>query len=336
MTHRERIKAIISRQPADRCGLWLGAPVPEATQQLIEFTNLADFEQVRRQYGDDFRWLAPQWNSYRHPEDKPMFFLPDTQGLPLGTPGPLANIETVEEVNDFEFPNTAYLDFTSTLAQLREAGDVYRASGMWCCFFHNIMNYFGLEEYFIKMHTHPEVVEAVTERVFAFYYEANAHFFAQADNLMDALFMGNDLGTQRSLFLSRELLDRFIFPFLTQFIAQGRRAGYQIIVHSCGAITPLIPRLIAMGVDALHPLQARAEGMDAESLRIYQDQIAFMGGIDTQELLVRASPAEVRAEVQRVKSLLGPHLIISPSHEGVLPNIPPCNMVALAEEAIMN
>lgn len=263
-----------------------------------------------------------------------MFFLPDAENLPLGTPGPLADCESVEEARDYHYPSAEYLDFTDSLQALDEMGDVYRAGGMWCCFFHNVMNYFGIEEYFIKMHTHPEVVEAVTERLCAFYLDANARFFAQAGGRIDALFIGNDLGTQRGLFISPELLDRFVLPYIAEFIAQGKAHGYSAMLHSCGAVRPLIPRFIEMGVDILHPLQALAAGMDAESLVEFRDQIIFMGGIDTQELLVNGTPEAVRAEVRRVKSLLGPGLIVSPSHECILPNVPPENLLAMAEEAV--
>jgi uroporphyrinogen decarboxylase len=75
--------------------------------------------------------------------------------------------------------------------------------------------------------------------------------------------------------------------------------------------------------------------MDAETLaRDFKGKISFLGGIDTQDLLVRGTPGEIRKEVQRVKSVLGPHLIVSPSHEALLPNIPPENVVAMAEAAI--
>jgi uroporphyrinogen decarboxylase len=87
-------------------------------------------------------------------------------------------------------------------------------------------------------------------------------------------------------------------------------------------------------VDALHPLQARAAGMDAASLAAAcGGRIAFMGGIDTQQLLVHGSPAEVAEEVRRVRRLLGPSLVVSPSHEAVLPNVPPANLEAMAEAA---
>ena len=97
----------------------------------------------------------------------------------------------------------------------------------------------------------------------------------------------------------------------------------------------MIDRLIEAGVDCLHPLQARAWNMDAETLaRDFKGRIAFMGGIDTQELLIHATPQEVKAEVRRVKELSGPCLIVSPSHEALLPNVSPENVQAMAEAAI--
>ena len=75
--------------------------------------------------------------------------------------------------------------------------------------------------------------------------------------------------------------------------------------------------------------------MYAETLaRDFKGRIAFLGGIDTQDLLVNATPEEVKADVRRVKRLLGPRLIVSPSHEALLPNVPPRNLEAMAEAAI--
>jgi uroporphyrinogen decarboxylase len=97
----------------------------------------------------------------------------------------------------------------------------------------------------------------------------------------------------------------------------------------------VIGTLIGAGVECLHPLQALAGNMDAGTLgRDFGGKIAFLGGIDTQDLLVNATQEEVKREVRRVKSLLGPHLIVSPSHEALLPNVPPDNVLAMAEEAI--
>ena len=39
---------------------------------------------------------------------------------------------------------------------------------------------------------------------------------------------------------------------------------------------------------------------------------------------------EIKAEVNRVKELLGPCFIVGPSHEALLPNVPPANAEAMA------
>jgi len=75
--------------------------------------------------------------------------------------------------------------------------------------------------------------------------------------------------------------------------------------------------------------------MDAETLaRDFGGRIAFLGGVDTQRVLPLGSVEEVKREVRRIKSVLGPHLIVSPSHEAILPDVPPRNVAALAEAAL--
>lgn len=128
--------------------------------------------------------------------------------------------------------------------------------------------------------------------------------------------------------------DRFIYPWVVALCDQAHAHGYQVVMHSCGAVSKLIDRFISAGVNALHPLQALAHGMDAESLaREFKGRIAFIGGIDAQHLLVRGTPNEIRQEVRRVRGLLGPNVIISPSHEAILPDVPPQNVRAMVEAA---
>jgi uroporphyrinogen decarboxylase len=189
-----------------------------------------------------------------------------------------------------------------------------------------------MENYFIKMYTNPDVVHAVTRHVIDFYLEGNRRFFEVAGDLLDGFFFGNDFGTQLDLLISPRQLEEFVLPYFKELTNQGHQHGYQVILHSCGSIYKVIPQLIQLGVNALHPLQAKATNMDAETLSdAFRGKIAFMGGIDTQELLVNGTPEQVRADVHRVKALLGPRLIVSPSHEAILPNVPPENIQAMAE-----
>lgn len=336
MNSRARIRAIIAGQPADRCGLWLGNPQTESWPAWHAYFGTKTEEELRRKLGDDFRWICPQFfpDAYCDPQGRGMF----DAGLHKqrhGQAGPLAECEDPRELDGFPWPNPAYLKFDQCLAALRQAGEVYRASGFWTCFYHNVMDLFGMENYMVKMHTHPAVVQAVTDRVCAFYYAANERFFAAAGDLLDGFFFGNDFGTQLDLICGPAQFDQFILPWFARFTRQAHAHGYQALLHSCGAIHKVIGRLIAAGVDGLHPLQARAANMNAEILaRDFKGRIAFLGGVDTQDLLVNGTPDQVQADVRRIKKLLGPRLVVSPSHEALLPNVPPRNVAAMAEAAL--
>ncbi len=191
-----------------------------------------------------------------------------------------------------------------------------------------------MENYFVKMYTDPGVVEAVTEHVVDFFCEANDRFFKYTGDKADTFFFGNDFGTQLDLLVSPEAFKKFILPGLKKLIAVAKKYNKKVLLHSCGSIYKVIPYLIEAGVDALHPLQAKAANMDAATLaREFKNDIAFVGGVDTQELLVHAKPSKIKEEVYRLKDLFGPSLIVSPSHEAILPNVPLENVIAMAEAA---
>jgi uroporphyrinogen decarboxylase len=49
--------------------------------------------------------------------------------------------------------------------------------------------------------------------------------------------------------------------------------------------------------------------------------------------MVKGNPEQVREKVRELKQLFPTGLIISPSHEAILPDIPPANVEALFDEA---
>ena len=87
-------------------------------------------------------------------------------------------------------------------------------------------------------------------------------------------------------------------------------------------------------MDIVHPIQALATGMEPRGLKEkFGDQVAFCGGVDTQDLLVNGSPEVVRNKVKELREIFPTGLIISPSHEAIMPDVPPANIHALFEEA---
>lgn len=338
MTSREIVRNIIGLRPAPRCALWLGNPHPDSWPGLHRYFGTATEEDFRRKLGDDFRWISPSFAVTTFPSvaAKGIFnWNWEAAKSSHGQAGPLAEVEDPGELARFDWPDPGTLNFAETLGALDAAGPRFRASGFWTPFYHDLMDFFGMDAYFIKMHTHPDVVEAATDRVCGFYFDANERFFAASADRVDAYFFGNDFGTQLDLMISPALFDRFVLPWFQKLTAQAHRRGLQVILHSCGSIHRVIPKLLAAGVDCLHPLQARAAHMDAETLaRDFGGKVAFLGGIDTQRVLPHGSPEDVKREVRRIKSVLGPHLIVSPSHEAILPDVPPRNVAAMAEAAL--
>ncbi len=336
MTPRQRITNIIARRPADRCGFWLGNPHPDTLPGYFRHFGVSTLEDLHRAVGSDFRWISPQLteSSYRDPAGHGLF---DAwrHKTALGDPGPLAQCESVDDLERaYHWPSTAHIHLDETIAALGASEGYYRAGGYWAPFFHDVADLFGFEEMLVRMHTQPEIVEAAFERVCTFYLEANDRLFDAVQDGMEAYFFGNDLGTQRGLMIGPADLERFVMPWIRRLSAQAHGRGYQVILHSCGSVHQIIGTFVDAGIQCLHPLQARAEGMNAAALaRDFKGSIAFLGGIDTQELLVHGSPDDIRIDVRRVKQLLGPHVIISPSHEAILPNVPPDNVQAMAEEA---
>jgi uroporphyrinogen decarboxylase len=336
MTSRELLTDIISLKPGPRCGLWLGNPHPDSWPGLHRYFGTRTEEDFRRKLGDDYRWISPSFieSTFRDPSCRRLFDLGKSK-TSHGQAGPLAGVEDPAELDGFDWPNPRALDFKDAVEVLKDAGPYYRASGFWSPFFHDIMDLFGMEDYFVKMRTNPAVVQAVTDRVCGFYHGANERFFGAAGNLVDGYFFGNDFGTQLDLMISPALFDEFVLPWFKRFTEQALSLGYQVILHSCGSIHRVIPRLIDAGVNCLHPLQAKAANMDAATLaRDFKGKVAFLGGLYTQGVLNQGTPAEVKAEVRRIKEVLGPCLIVSPSHEAILPDVPPRNVAAMAEAAL--
>src|SRR4030067_336961 len=87
--------------------------------------------------------------------------------------------------------------------------------------------------------------------------------FAEAvGRYVDVMSVADDLGTQRAPQISPDLYRKRIKPFHKRLYAEMHRVWPgKILLHSDGAIAPLIPDLIDAGVDILNPIQPTTSGM---------------------------------------------------------------------------
>ena len=327
MNSRQKAMAIFNRKSGGQGVMWTGHPNWETVPIFAKAWGIEpNDEAIFRHLNDDCRWIWAE-TGYR----------------PLTPRGPfdprLGNIseaETLADVEKYPWPSVEDSDFTDVYSAIDQFQDKMVFTGMWCPFFHNVADLFGMEKYFINMYENPAVVEAVTEKVVDFYMAMNEKFFSQLGDRADVMFFGNDFGTQLDLFVSPDKFREFVLPSFKRLVSIGKKYNKKIMLHSCGSIYRVIPDLIDAGVDILHPIQAQASGMSAADLVQYKNDLSFVGGIDAQSFFVNATPQEIKDEVRRVRDVLGPNIIISPSHEEILPNVPAANVLAMAEAAKEN
>ena len=129
------------------------------------------------------------------------------------------------------------------------------------------------------------------------------------DRISVVFVSGTDFGTQNSQFISRRTYRGLFMPFhkaVNDWV--HAHTSWKTFIHSCGSVRALIPDFIEAGFDILNPVQVSATGMAPEKLKKdFGDRMAFWGGgIDTQHVLPFGTPDEVRAEVHRRITALGP------------------------------
>ncbi len=339
MNRRERFLAAIERRPLDRPPAWLGLPVPDALPGLLAYFKAGDLVELKRILDDD---VFPVEVPYNNPPANHIACAFDfAAGAPgagttdertLTAPGFFAGCSTPADVRKFDWPDPKrHIDPDACRRAMDAVPAGYATLGMlWSAHFQDACAAFGMAESFVKMITEPAVYRAVIDRITAFYLDANEIFYKAAGDRLDAVLIGNDFGTQRGLMVAPDQLREFVLPGVRQLVAQARSHGIKVIHHSCGSVFEIIPDLIAAGVDAIHPMQALARNMQPELLaRRFGGQVSFCGGVDVQELLVRAGPGEVAAAVRNLRRLFPTGLIISPSHEAVLPDVKPENLAAM-------
>ncbi len=345
MTHKERFMATVAREKVDYPASWLGLPVPDAVPGLLQHFSVKSIDELKKKINDDIYPVEVPYNNDPANHIACAFDFAKKNGntdyeeRTLTAPGFFEDYSNPSDVDDFLWPEPS--DHMS-LAECREAiskapADMAVMGVMWSAHFQDACAAFGMETALIKMLTEPEMFKAVIDRITGFYLKANEIFYEAGKGRLDAVLIGNDFGSQNSLMLSSELLRELVFPGTRLLIDQAKSYGLKVVHHSCGAVAEIIPDLIEMGVDVIHPIQALATGMNPRNLQAdYGDKVAFCGGVDAQHLLISGTSGEIKLKVDELKEIFPTGLIISPSHEAILPDIPAENIETLFSEISNN
>jgi uroporphyrinogen decarboxylase len=337
MNHIERFYLTAERKSVDRPVCWLGLPDQAAYPGLFDYFKVKSIDELRKRIDDD---VYPVEIPYHSPVSNAIYSAFDfaktkAKDRTLTSPGFFEDYDDPEKINDFDWPDPEkYISPAQCRKMVDETPDDRAIMGvLWSAHFQDTCAAFGMETALVNMMAEPEMYRAVDEKILNFYLKANEIFYEATRGRLHAVLIGNDMGTQQGLMLSPALIRKFIIPGAKRLIEQAKSYGLKVVYHSCGSIHEVIPDLIEAGVDIVHPIQALAKGMEPASLKNqFGSKVSFCGGVDAQNLLVSGKPQEIREKVRELRAIFPTGLIISPSHEAILPDVSPANIEALFDE----
>ena len=250
---------------------------------------------------------------------------------------PLQGRTLEEALETYEWPNP-YSE--ARLAGLVERAKAYQ--GKYClivdgfreiCF--GIPSWIrGMTDFYMDLAADPVMAAEFLDRLTEWHIKLVDFVLARLGPYVDIIKLSDDLGTQSSLIISPEMYREFIKPREAKVVQAAKKLGHKVLLHSCGAVRAIIGDFIEAGFDGLNPVQISAVGMEPEGLkRDFGGRIVFWGGgIDTQMVLPKGTPKEIKAEVKHNLEVFkqGGGYVFAQVHN-IQPDVPVENVLAMLE-----
>ena len=253
---------------------------------------------------------------------------------------PMKDATTIQEIEDYPWPDmddpTRVAHVTAEAARLAQEDRYAIMATPWLLFpLERAFAMQSVETFLMNLAMRPDFAEALLWKIEEHCKVLMGHFLEALGDNVDIIKIGDDLGTQESLMMSPDMYRRILKPVHADFIAFIReRTDAKVFFHTDGDVFPLIDDFVEMGIDILNPVQSSAGKMaNLEELKArWGDRLTFCGAIDTQRILPRGTPEEVRDEVRRVIEILAPGggYMVSSVHT-VMNDVPAENALAMVD-----
>ena len=194
----------------------------------------------------------------------------------------------------------------------------------------------GMEQTLVDLMTDDPAGLRYTDRRHEIALEVLRRTLEAANGGIDAVWLGEDLGTQYSPMISLDLFRKHIRPRHQPFIDLARSNGLHVFMHSCGSSSWAFEDFIEMGVTVVDTLQPEATNMSPEYLKShFGGRVGFHGCISTAGPVARGTVDETIADCRRTLDIMMPGggYCFAPTH-ALQDNSPTENVVAMYETAV--
>jgi uroporphyrinogen decarboxylase len=190
----------------------------------------------------------------------------------------------------------------------------------------------GMEKLLVDMMMETEYVIPLFEACAEFQTQIGLRLIEKG---VDAIWFGDDFGTQQSLIIAPETFRDQLKPIYAKMIRRFKEAKPDIIpiLHCDGAVAPLLNDIREMGFEVFNPVQPDVPGHLPKDLKDnFGDLFSFWGAVDQQDLLPNGTDEELENDIIEKISVLGKGggYMISPAH--IIQNdVPPRRVLKFIE-----
>ncbi len=188
----------------------------------------------------------------------------------------------------------------------------------------------GTENVLLKIGEDPGRVAAFAERLGDFMVGIAESQIEAANGKLSGLYIWGDIAYDRGMFFSPDFWRSAYMPQVARLCDVVHKAGLKTIYHGCGNASAVFDDLIAAGVDAYNPLEAKA-GLDVVDLkRRFGQRWAFNGNIDVRVLATNDREAIRREVLTKLNAAKGGGYIVQSDHS-VPDNVDPASYDYMVE-----
>ena len=180
---------------------------------------------------------------------------------------PLDEVHSAADVQAYPFPDP-YAPGRFDIARReidRFGGDYFVIGDVELSLFELAWHLAGMEKYLIGMALEEDWAVALDQRVEDW---TTGLALSLVDAGVDALWFGEDLGSQTSMLISPEQWRARYKPRHKRMIDKVKTANPDVVVimHSDGAVAPLLDDFIELGIEVYNPVQPNVPGSDPQML----------------------------------------------------------------------
>lgn len=346
MTSKERVKVTFSNQPADR------VPIDYATNpgihgRLLKHFGLQDddVEGLLQIFGVDFRGVGAPYKGPRLHQEVPDRHVDPQWGIHTryienqsGSYWDFCDFPLKEAdeamVAAWPMPSPDDYDYSSVLENCKRYSSyaLYAATG-----YGDIINgngfLRGMEQTLIDLVTDDPAGMLLADRRMKIQFEVTRKVIEAAKGGIDIMWLGEDLGTQKSQMISMNTFRKHIRPRYQKFVDLAKKHNISVMIHSCGSSSWAYEDFIEMGINVVDTLQPEAKDMSPAYLKKqFGGRLAFHGCISTAGPVAYGTVDDVIANVRETLEIMmsGGGYCFSPTHQ-LQDNSPTENVVAMYE-----